>query len=379
MKFSTEERIKLVLEAILVSFLTLLIIIALFQIIILGLEILPEAILEWPIIEEIMDSTSQPQSLFFQIFVTILVLLVIALVVFWRLYRRKRRFELNHIIEGLVYISQGNYEYRIQGVYSDDMKEVVNNIHMMVDHTVETLEEERRMEESKDELISNVSHDLRTPLTSILGYLALIETNQFKSEEEARKYVSIAYQKALQMQSLVNDLFEYSQVSQSSNAISMVNFDLVQLMEQLVAEFEWQASQAEMAIEFECQQESIIMKADPEKLVRVFTNIIANALKYGSDGNLIKIEMAARSPQVYIRISNNGEPIPQRSLGHIFERFYQDEKSRTDQKGSGLGLAISKSIVDQHGGHISAYVTEGWTHFVISLPIRATMDAESTL
>lgn len=377
MRFSTEEKIKLVLEAIIVSFLTLLIIIAFFQLIVLALHQLPAAILDWPLVADLVYSTDQPPSLFFQIFVTLLVVALIGLVVCWRLYRRKRRFELNHIIEGLIIISQGNYEYRIQGVYSDDMKEVVNNIHMMVDHTIESIAEERRMEDSKDELISNVSHDLRTPLTSILGYLGLIETGQYKSEEEAKKYVGIAYKKAKQMQSLVNDLFEYSQVSQGGQALNKVDFDLVQLMEQLVAEFEWQAEQAEMAIDFHSQQDKIMMKADPEKLVRVFTNIIANALKYGADGNQIKIEMAIHKLHVYIRISNNGQPIPHHSLNHIFERFYQDEKSRSDESGSGLGLAISKSIVDQHGGHISAYVTEGWTHFVMTLPIRATMDESS--
>lgn len=373
MHLSTQEKIKLVLEAIVVSILTLFMIFALFQMLLFFFSRMPESIAEKPIVQEIISSATQPQSVYVEIFVMILIAVIVILTVLWRLSRRRRRFEMYHIIEGLVVIANGNYSYRIEDIQSEDLKEVVRSIHFLVDSTVEAMEEERRIEESKEELVTNASHDLRTPLTSIIGYLGLIESGQYKSEEELKKYVNIAYQKSLQMQSLVSDLFEYSQVSHGTAGFENSTFDLVQLMEQLVAEYELESNNQGIEIGIQSNRPAIYMKADSKKLVRVFTNIISNALKYGGDGDQIKITLEHRRSYVFIRIANNGRPISKKALDSIFERFYQAEKSRTDEQGAGLGLAIAKTIVEKQGGKISADVAGGWTHFDINLPLRSSV------
>ena len=132
----------------------------------------------------------------------------------WRIFRRYRQMQLRHIISELHYIAEGNYDHRIPFELRGDLNRIITSINGLVDSTVAAIAEERRIEQSKDELITNVSHDIRTPLTSIIGYLGLIEDQQYHSKEDLLKYTHIAYIKAKQMKSLVEDLFEYTKVRQ---------------------------------------------------------------------------------------------------------------------------------------------------------------------
>ena len=174
-------------------------------------------------------------------FVLPIFLLVDAAVLYWRLIRRYHQMQLRHIISELHYIADGNYNHRIPFELSGDLAKVVTSINGLVDSTVAAIEDERRIEKSKDELITNVSHDIRTPLTSIIGYLGLIEDRQFHSQEDLLKYTHTAYVKAKQMKLLVDDLFEYTKVRQPSVPIHTTTFDMAQLIEQLAADFELEA------------------------------------------------------------------------------------------------------------------------------------------
>ena len=165
-------------------------------------------------------------------------LVIDALVLYWRLHRRYKQMQLRHIISELHYIAEGNYDYRIPFELKGDLNRIIQSINGLVDSTMMAIEEERKIEQSKDELITNVSHDIRTPLTSIIGYLGLIEDKQYHSEEELLKYTHTAFMKAKQMKSLVEDLFEYTKVRQSSVPIYYITFDMVQLVEQLAVDFE---------------------------------------------------------------------------------------------------------------------------------------------
>ena len=167
------------------------------------------------------------------------VLLLDVIVLYWRLIRRYRQMQLRYIISELHYIAVE--EIMIIVFHLNCVVTSIGlfaNINGLVDSTVAAIEDERRTEQSKDELITNVSHDIRTPLTSIIGYLGLIEDRQYHSEEELLKYTHTAYVKAKQMKSLVDDLFEYTKVRQPSVPINVISFDMAQLVEQLAADFE---------------------------------------------------------------------------------------------------------------------------------------------
>ena len=228
--------------------------------------------------------------------------------------------QLRHIISELHYIANGNYDHRIPFELSGDLSRVVTSINGLVDSTVAAIEDERKIEKSKDELITNVSHDIRTPLTSIIGYLGLIEDGQYHSEEDLLKYTHTAYIKAKQMKSLVDDLFEYTKVRQPAVPVNFSAFDMIQLIEQLAADFELEASK-KYPNTCSIKSRLLIMDGDTEKLVRVFNNLLTNALKYGKGATKIVIEVERIGSEVVATVKNNGAMIPQQAIDNLFDRF----------------------------------------------------------
>lgn len=301
-----------------------------------------------------------------------LMLVADALVVWWRLIRRYRQMQLRHIIDELHYIANGHFDHRIPFRVSGDVQRVVDSVNALVDSVINSMDEERAIEKSKDELITNVSHDIRTPLTSIIGYLGLIEDKQYHSEDDLLKYTHTAFLKSKQMKSLVDDLFEYTKVRQTDTPLSLTNVNLAAMLEQLGASFELEAQKKGMTIGAENSSETMMMEADPEKLVRVFNNLVSNALKYGDGGKHINLVAKQLSDsELEVRVTNDGPKIPKESLNMIFERFYRVEESRSKETGgTGLGLAIAQSIVALHGGYIYVESDDALTSFVIHLPVK---------
>ncbi|MBS1005536.1 HAMP domain-containing histidine kinase [Levilactobacillus brevis] len=294
------------------------------------------------------------------------------LVVWWRLIRRYRQMQLHHIIDELHYIASGHFDHRVPFRVTGDVQRVVDSVNALVDSVIHSMDEERAIEKSKDELITNVSHDIRTPLTSIIGYLGLIEDKQYHSQEDLLKYTHTAFLKSKQMKSLVEDLFEYTKVRQTDTPLSLTNIDLAAMLEQLAASFELEAQKKGMTIGSSSAPSVLMMEADPEKLVRIFNNLVANALKYGDGGKQINlIAKQVNDNELEVRVTNDGPKIPKESLSMIFERFYRVEESRSKETGgTGLGLAIAQSIVALHGGYIYVESDDDLTSFVIHLPVK---------
>lgn len=373
LKLSKRERSRMILEGIITAGILIGLYFAAYTIMRWSVNAFPDFFNSFWLFRNIIEQFTSDQSAILTPFVLLVLTTMLGLFIFWRLRRRYRQYELRHIISELHYIAQGNYAYRITGDYGEDIQRVVDSIHVLVDSTVEAMKEERKIEESKDELISNVSHDIRTPLTSVIGYLGLIEAKKYSTDEEAWRYAHTAYQKAKQMKVLVDDLFEYTQVRQPSTPLYIMTFDMVQLLEQLAADFEWEASKENMEIIVEPEKPSLEMEGDTEKLVRLFNNLLTNALKYSAGGKTIKIKTSQKEKRAILSISNEGETLPAEAMDQLFERFYRAEESRSQEvAGTGLGLAIARGITDLHHGTIEAEVKDGWTSFIITLPINQT-------
>lgn len=305
-----------------------------------------------------------------RIVMALLVLIDIG-VLWWRLLRRYHLYQLDHIIGELHYIAQGHLEHRIPFRVNGNQQHVITSVNALVDTITQAMQEERASEKSKDELITNVSHDLRTPLTSIIGYLGLIEDHQYQSEEDIVKYSHIAYDKAKQMKNLVEDLFEYTKVQQHGAPVNLMTVDLGQLLEQVGASFELEADKKGMAINVSCEPTPLSITADPEKLGRLFSNLVANALKYGHGASYIHLTAKQLGEKVVITVADDGEKIPAKSVKHLFERFYRVESSRNKATGgTGLGLAIVQSIVELHHGSVTARSDDQETAFVVTLPVK---------
>ncbi|MHC1510097.1 sensor histidine kinase [Pediococcus pentosaceus] len=292
-------------------------------------------------------------------------------VLYWRLERRYKQMQLRHIIAELHYIANGHFDHRIPFELSGDHQRVVDSVNSLVDSVISSMEEERALKQSKDDLITNVSHDLRTPLTSIIGYLRLIEDRQFKNEDDILKYTHTAYLKSIQMKSLVEDLFEYTKVSQSNPHLTINTINVDSMLQQLAASFELEAKQKHFVITSQCTPKDLEITGDAEKIGRVFNNLITNALKYGNGGKNIFLSAKQINDTVIFEVANDGEKVPAEALGKLFDRFYRVEGSRSKATGgTGLGLAIAQSIVEMHNGTIEAHSNDKRTSFLIQLPLH---------
>ena len=308
-------------------------------------------------------------------FIVILIIFDV-IILWWRLIRRYHQMQLRHVIDELHYIADGHLDHRIPFTVKTDLQKVIDSINALVESTVAAMEEERQIEKSKDDLITNVSHDIRTPLTSIIGYLGLLKYQDDLSQDN-KKYISIAYDKSLQMKALADDLFEYTTLKSSNKSkLVLAPLHINSMLEQVAAGFELEAENKNIEFNVETRPHDLTIEADAKKLVRVLNNLISNALKYGNGASRINlIANKVNNQYVELRVENNGEKIPEAALKSIFERFYRVESSRNLQTGgAGLGLAISQNIVELHGGTITCKSDDSWTSFIIRLPLNSPQE-----
>lgn len=293
--------------------------------------------------------------------VTILLYLIIS-------YKKHRNIAL--LIESVEIMASGDLDKRIDVNSKDDVGKVANNINHIIERLKNITVEERKAQQTKTDLITNVSHDLRTPLTSIIGYLNLIEEDKYKDEVHLRYYTNIAYEKAKNLNVLINDLFELTKLQNNSLPFNKLDINLVELVGQVSSYLDYEISKANMEIRLNFSDDKLIINGDPDKLVRVFENLINNAIKYGDEGRYIDIVTKKEENMGVVQIINYGEPIPQSDIPFIFDRFYRVEKSRNrNDGGSGLGLAITKNIIELHGGNILVRSDSSKTIFEIRIPL----------
>lgn len=282
-------------------------------------------------------------------------------------YRKYNNVSL--LVDNVEEMSKGNLDKKIEMKSRGDINQVAQNINNIVEQLKNITVEERKAQQTKTDLITNVSHDLRTPLTSIIGYLNLIEEGKYKDEVELMYYVDIAYDKSLNLNVLIDDLFELTKMQNRTINFNKIELNLVELVGQLVSQFEVQFRQGNIKSRIEFLEEKLMINADPIKLVRAFENLITNAMRYGKDGYYVDIKVFTEGEMAVVQIINYGDPISVVDLPHIFDRFYRVEKSRnTFEGGSGLGLAITKNIIEAHDGSIEARSNNESTVFEIKIP-----------
>ncbi|CAM3436508.1 HAMP domain-containing sensor histidine kinase [Paenibacillus lupini] len=313
------------------------------------------------LLRELLDNFGLPATI-------VTASLVLFIIYFFALSRSTIRY-LMGISQGIERIAEGDFESHLPVQGGDELGALADNINKMTAQLKWSIEEERRAEKAKAELVTNVSHDLRTPLTSIVGYLGLIEEDRYRDEVELRHYVQIAYEKSMRLKTMIDDLFEFTRTS-GGMGLRLSPINLTQMLGQLAAQFRLQFEQAEMESRLTLPDHPIIVDADGDKLVRVFENLIVNAIQYGRDGRQVDISVWSDNGQAIVEIANYGEPLPSAVIPLLFERFYRAEHSRSHNTGgSGLGLAIAKNIVELHQGAISAASDQGRTTFTVKLPL----------
>ena len=229
-------------------------------------------------------------------------------------------------------------------------------------------EEVRRSEQRRQELTAFLAHDLKTPLTSVLGYLELLRDEPGLTEEQRAKYTGIALDKAKHLEELVGEFFDINTMDLELKTTDPVQISF--LLEQLADEFYPLFAAKSLSCVPEIQPH-LVVRGDGDRLARVFDNILRNAVSYSTPGKEIGLTAAKVDTTARITVSNEGLEIPETELSNIFEKFYRLDAARsTHTGGAGLGLAIAKEIVELHGGAIRAECTGSRTSFIITLPLE---------
>lgn len=227
----------------------------------------------------------------------------------------------------------------------------------------------RENEQKKDELIVYLAHDIKTPLTSMIGYLSLLSEIKDMPQEQRNRYIDIALDKSYRLEYLINELFDVARFNSEKNVLEKEEINLNLMLEQIADDFYPTLKEMNKKINF-TSDEKTILYADPDKLSRVFNNLIKNAVNYSKENTDIDISILNKENQATVKITNKGKQIPKEKLDKIFEKFYRLDSSRTSKTGgSGLGLAIAKEIVELHGGRIYAESDMKETTFSVILPI----------
>ncbi len=223
-------------------------------------------------------------------------------------------------------------------------------------------------EKKKNDLVVFLAHDLKTPLTSVVAYLTMLDTYKDMPEEERERYTRIALEKSIRLGELINEFFEITKFNLQDIVLEPVELDLTMMLEQVADEFYGVLQEKNLKCEVDAQ-ESLKVYGDADKLARVFDNILRNAVSYCDANSTIRIQAARRKEGNQIIFSNRGKQIPSEKLDTIFEKFYRlDEARHSKTGGAGLGLAIAKEIVELHGGNIRAESDVEETRFIVILP-----------
>lgn len=285
---------------------------------------------------------------------------------------------IRKLANGMKNIAQGDFETEIPVQAMDEFGQIAVYMNQMQETVREIMERERVAERTKNDLITNVAHDLRTPLTSIIGYIGWVKDQPSMDANIRQKYLEIAWRKALHLEQMTNELFGFVKLEHREMTLNMSRIDLRQLLEQLLDEEYPGFEKAGLRAEFICREDSVFLVGDGNLLARLFENLLNNAVKYGKDGKLIRLELELRNQMAVTRVINYGYVIPESELSNVFRKFYRVEQSRSqDTGGTGLGLAIVEQIVQLHSGSITVKSDLQGTVFEVVLPVNLSAEEKT--
>ncbi|OAB45309.1 HAMP domain-containing sensor histidine kinase [Paenibacillus glacialis] len=272
------------------------------------------------------------------------------------------------ISTGIHCLANGDFNNRVHISSNDEFKDIAEDINLASEKLQEAVVRGDFAESSKDQLVLNLAHDLRTPLTSVIGYLDLILQDDQLTTEQVKHYSTIAFTKSQRLEKLIDSLFEITRMNYGMITIDKQSIDLSELLNQLNEElypvFEKNNLIARLNV-----TPNVNISGDGELLARVFENLLANATRYGKDGQFVDMNCHLDGGEIVVQVINYGDCIPEQELPHIFEMFYTGDQARTHQDGgTGLGLLIAKNIVEQHNGVISVQSSVIRTIFEVRLP-----------
>ena len=293
-----------------------------------------------------------------QLLFVITYLMTAVLFLFYSFYIRK---PLYAITKGASEFANGNLSYQIPVKSENELGYLASNLNYMADKL-------NRNGEYQRQFISNISHDFRSPLTSIKGYVEAMIDGTIPVEMQ-EKYLKIISYEAERLEKLTRGLLTLNELDIHKRMLNIQDFDINQTIKSTAASFEGTCTTRQILLELILSGQTLYAHADLEQIQQVLYNLLSNAIKFSPDHSTITIETTEKNGKIFVSVKDHGIGIPKSSLNRIWERFYKIDRSRgKDQKGTGLGLAIVKEIISAHGQHINVISTEGvGTEFIFTL------------
>lgn len=295
--------------------------------------------------------------------------IAIFLITFVSLVNRKVKY-IKFLTKEVKVIKDEGFGKTIKVKGKDELSELCQSINDMSLELRKKIDNEKIIEKNKNELITSVSHDLRTPLTSIIGYVDLLKKNEFNDKEKFDNYIEVIDERTKSLNRLINELFEYTKLTSHDIKLNYSRLEIVSLIEQMVGEYTPIFNKENLEVIKDITDKDIFINADIEKIVRVLENLLTNAIKYSVKNSKVLIKLFEENDYVVVSVSNKAKDITENDLKNIFERFYKVDKSRKEQDSTGLGLSIVKRIVELHNGEIDVNLNEDIIEFKISLPLE---------
>ncbi|MBS4218852.1 HAMP domain-containing histidine kinase [Bacillus sp. FJAT-49711] len=297
-----------------------------------------------------------------------LIIFIPLAILFFFLLTKSYSTYFKKISTGIHQLAIGEFNSAVHISTNDEFRIIAEDINKAAQELRESLQRENLAISSKEQLIVNLAHDLRTPLTSVLGYIELLMKDQQLSEDQMKHFLTIAHTKSLRLEKLIDELFEISRLNYGMIKMDKESINIGELLIQLNEEFYPILEKNRLLARLDIVPH-LLITGDGEMLARVFENLLTNAIRYGSEGEYIDIKGYLDSHEVVVEVVNYGSFIPEDDLTHIFDVFYTGDRSRSlEHNSTGLGLYIAKNIIDQHNGTITAYSDPIQTKFEVRLP-----------
>ncbi len=298
--------------------------------------------------------------------IALIITAVLGLTLFFLLTRRIRKLG-----EGARAFKTGNFKYRVEIQGNDELANLGRAFNEMAESVEEGLMQLQESENQRREMIANISHDLRSPLTSIRGHLETIMLKQENlSTEDQKEFLRISLKNVAGFQKLVEELFDLARLESRQTELQKDRFNLAELMQDIILKLKPRSDRAGVEIEYSRADDLSPVTADIGLIERALTNIIENAVSHTPRTGRVSIIISRTESSQIVSIADTGSGISDEDLPHVFERFYSADKSRNRESGgTGLGLAIAKEVVDLHGGTITAESSAGGAVFTICLPL----------
>ncbi|MGL4761078.1 MAG: sensor histidine kinase [Sarcina sp.] len=274
--------------------------------------------------------------------------------------------------DGVLKVSSGDYSVRVENNIRNEIGILIDEFNAMTEKLEKSEILKLEYENNRKDLIANISHDLKTPITSISGYLDLIQEGEITDTEKLNKYLDVVKNNCDYMNNLIDDLFLFSKLDMQRVKFDFKDVNISYYIDDIMEEFNFTFAEDNQILNYKNKLDKIeIVTLDPKSMYRTIRNVLGNAKKYGGKNLIVYVTLSKIDNYIAISIKDNGPGIDEKHLKNIFERFYRIDKERTKNlMSTGLGLAIAKEIVEAHNGTIQAFseISKG-SEFIIKLPL----------